>query len=261
MFQLTPIVRNLLVLNIAVFVLGTFLNLDMTEIFGLRFPGASEFAFYQIFTHMFVHAGFGHIFSNMLALIVFGPALEMFWGGRRFLLFYLICGLGASACYLGVETIELYQLRTAIDAYLQNPSFTAFDSFIAEHGNVYYSASLMEFLENFSNYPQSTELIAASKQFALKLYESKVNVPMVGASGAVFGILMAFGMMFPNIELMLLFPPIPIKAKYLVLFYGAYEIYSVIQSAPTDNVAHFAHLGGMLFAFIMIRRWRQRGEI
>lgn len=260
MFQLTPIVRNLLLLNVAVFALGAFLNFNMTEMFGLRFPGSSEFVFYQIFTHMFVHAGFGHIFSNMLALIVFGPALEMFWGGRRFLLFYVICGLGASACYLGVEATELYQLRVAVDAYLQNPEFTAFDSFIAEHGNV-YNTGLMGFLENFGDNPQNAELIAASRQVALNLYEAKASVPMVGASGAVFGILMAFGMMFPNIELMLLFPPIPIKAKYLVLFYGVYEIYSVMQAAPTDNVAHFAHLGGMLFAFIMIRRWRQRGEI
>ncbi len=260
MFQLTPIVRNLLLLNVAVFAFGAFPDVNMTEMFGLRFPGSSEFAFHQIFTHMFVHANFGHIFSNMLALIVFGPALEMFWGGRRFLMFYLICGLGASACYLSVETAELYQLRTAIEAYIQNPGFMAFDGLIAEYGNVYNTA-LMNFVETFGNHPQSAELIAASRQVALDLYEAKANVPMVGASGAVFGILMAFGMIFPNIELMLLFPPIPIKAKYLVLFYGVYEIYSVIQSAPTDNVAHFAHLGGMLFAFILIRRWRQRGEI
>jgi membrane associated rhomboid family serine protease len=260
MFQLTPIVRNLLLLNVAVFALGAFLNLDMAAIFGLRFPGSSEFAFYQIFTHMFIHASFGHIFSNMLALIVFGPALEMFWGSRRFLLFYVICGLGASACYLGVEAFELHQLLASVNAYLQNPGFVAFDSFIAEYGSV-YNIGLMDFLEKFGDNPQNAELIAASKQVVLDFYKAKANVPMVGASGAVFGILMAFGMMFPNTELMLLFPPIPIKAKYLVLFYGIYEIYSVIQAAPTDNVAHFAHLGGMLFAFILIRRWRQRGEI
>ncbi|WP_448519026.1 rhomboid family intramembrane serine protease [Rhodoflexus sp.] len=260
MFQLTPIVRNLLLLNIAVFALGSFLSFDMPAMFGLRFPGSSEFAFYQVFTHMFVHAGFGHIFSNMLALIIFGPALEMFWGSRRFLMFYFICGLGASGCYLAVEAIELYQLRAAVDAYIQNPGFMAFDSFVAQHGSV-YNRGLMGFLENFGDNPQSSEMIAASKQLVLSMYEAKINVPMVGASGAVFGILMAFGMMFPNMELMLLFPPIPVKAKYLVLFYGVYEIYSVIQAAPNDNVAHFAHLGGMLFAFILIRRWRRRGEI
>ncbi|MCS7018240.1 MAG: rhomboid family intramembrane serine protease [Bernardetiaceae bacterium] len=240
--------------------MGALLEVNIASVLGLRFPGSSQFEFYQILTHMFVHAGFGHIFSNMLALIVFGPALEMYWGGRRFLLFYLICGLGASACYLAVEAIELYQFQNAVETYLQNPHFAAFDRLVADFGGI-HSGRLSAFLDDFSNNPDSYELIAASKQIVMDMYENKTNIPMVGASGAVFGILMAFGMMFPNVELILLFPPIPVKAKYLVLFYGIYEIYSVMRAAPTDNVAHFAHLGGMFFAFILIRRWRQRGEI
>lgn len=260
MFQLTPVVRNLLLVNILIFAAERLLEVNMPDLFGLRFPSSSEFAFYQILTHMFVHTGFGHIFSNMLALIVFGPALEMLWGGKRFLLFYLICGLGASACYLAVESFELYQLYAAVDRYLQNPNYAAFDRLVAEFGSI-HNARLTGFLEHFGDNPNSSELIAASKQIALKMYETKLNIPMVGASGAIFGILIAFGMTFPNMELILLFPPIPVKAKYLVLFYGVYEIYSVIKAAPTDNVAHFAHLGGMLFGYILIRQWRKRGEI
>ncbi|MCS6967673.1 MAG: rhomboid family intramembrane serine protease [Cytophagales bacterium] len=260
MFQLTPVARNLLIINVAVFAFGNLLSIDLSKLFGLRFPGSSQFASYQIITHMFVHAGIGHIFSNMLALIVFGPALETYWGSLRFLAFYFICGLGASACYLAVESVQLYQLKSAVEAYLQNPSFIAFDALIAQYGNATHAA-ITSFLNHFGDNPENPHLIAMSKQLALNLYEQKVNIPMVGASGAIFGILMAFGMMFPNIELMLLFPPIPIKAKYFVLLYGVYEIYSVIQAAPSDNIAHFAHLGGMLFAFVLVRYWQKRGEI
>ena len=114
-------------------------------------------------------------------------------------------------------------------------------------------------IEQYAANPDNPQLEEESTYIVETIYEQKANIPMVGASGAIFGILMAFGLLFPNTTLMLLIPPIPIKAKYFVLLYGAYELYSVIQQAPGDNVAHYAHLGGMLIAFILVRVWSKKG--
>jgi membrane associated rhomboid family serine protease len=260
MFQLTPTVRNLLIINVVIFAAGALLNIDFVHLFGLRYIFAETFEPYQIILHMFTHASTMHIFSNMLALVVFGPALEMYWGLKRFLVFYLICGFGASALYSAVEAYELYQFRELVTAYVNNPDYASFERLIAEHGKG-VGRMLYQFIDQFGDRPNDPRLLEQSTSYAVQLYQLKENIPMVGASGAVFGILMAFGMMFPNVQLMLLFPPIPVRAKYLVLFYGLYEVYAVMQAAPSDNVAHFAHIGGMIFAFFMIQRWRKRGEI
>jgi membrane associated rhomboid family serine protease len=135
-----------------------------------------------------------------------------------------------------------------------NPSPEKLHSFLEEHYEGQYNQqAIIEYKRN----PDNPEIIAATKQGLKNIYESIINTPMVGASGAVFGLLLAFGMLFPNTELFLLFFPFPIKAKYFVLFYGAYELYAGVQRVPGDNVAHYAHLGGMLFAFILIKVWQR----
>jgi membrane associated rhomboid family serine protease len=155
----------------------------------------------------------------MFALYMFGPNLERSWGSKRFLNYYLICGLGAFALHEFVVGYQFYQ--------------------------------------DFGTFFPTADLIAPGLSAPLRaslLYQT--FVPVVGASGAVFGILLGFGMLFPNTRLMLLFPPIPIKAKWFVLGYGAIELFMALENNPGDNVAHFAHLGGMIFGFIMIKKWQ-----
>jgi membrane associated rhomboid family serine protease len=216
--QITPIVRNLLFINIGIIFIEYLLKLDLARGFGLYYFGSPLFEPYQLLSYFFLHSNFSHLFGNMLSLFFFGPLLESYMGAKRFLNFYVICGFGASALYMLVNFFEISSLAQSIELFDQSGNQAALDS-------------------------------------AVYAYKVKMATPLVGASGAVFGILMAFAMLFPNMEMMLLFPPIPIKAKYFVGLYGAYEIYSEIWTKVGDNVAHTAHLGGMLFAFILLRYW------
>lgn len=252
--NLTPMVKNLLLINVGVFLIQFILQVDFVNILGLRYFFAETFAPYQLFTHMFVHGGGWHLFTNMFALFIFGPMLESIWGSQRFLVFYLVTGFGASLLYSGIHFAEVRQVENAAQAYMANPDPEALNSFITEHASYAYN-HYYDFINSFADNPDHSGYIKESKRVVNNLYQRQANIPMVGASGAIFGILMAFGMLFPNTKLMLLFPPIPIKAKYFVTFYGVYELYAGFGRVPGDNVAHFAHLGGMLFAFILIKIW------
>ena len=176
-----------------------------------------------------MHANFTHLLFNMFALWMFGKVLENFWGAKRFLTYYMFTGLGAAALHLGVSQYEILNLKSQIN--------TADLNYLLENGK-----SILENNQNYSN------------EFMGKL-NLLVNTPTVGASGAVFGILLAFGMLFPNTLLYIYFA-IPIKAKYFVMIYGLLELYAGLSNNPADNVAHFAHLGGMLFGFILIKYWK-----
>jgi len=253
--SLTPMVKNLLIANVGIFFIGYLLGFDFTAMFGLRYFAAPTFQPYQFVTHMFLHANIGHLFSNMLALFMFGPLLERAWGPKRFLIFYMICGLGAAVLYSFVIYLDLHSLQQAAEAYLLNPSPDLFVQFMRDHAEGFYSHNL-EFIKSFSEQPLSTEYIEESKGFVQSLYTARINTPMVGASGAIFGILMGFGMLFPNTVIMPLFPPIPMKAKYFVGIYGIIELYAGVHRVQGDNVAHFAHIGGMIFAFILIQLWK-----
>ena len=255
--NLTPVVKNLLLLNIILALVQGFFSIDLIDIGGLRYIHAEAFRPYQFFTYMFIHAGFGHIFGNMLALFIFGPWLERTWGAQRFLVFYLVTGIGAGVLYSGINYFETRKVQKAAEYYMVDPNPEKFNQFIVNHW--YLNNDLERMIEQYAANPENPQLREESTYIVERIYEQKANIPMVGASGAVFGILMAFGMLFPNTTLMLLIPPIPIKAKYFVLLYGAYELYAVIQQSPGDNVAHYAHLGGMLFAFILIRIWSKKG--
>jgi membrane associated rhomboid family serine protease len=193
MFNITPLVRTLIIINVVVF-LGQKFSDYVTLYFSLWPVGSSNFEPYQFLTYMFAHSprGFGHIFFNMLAFASFAPILETYWGEKKFLFFYLACGIGAGMIY----------------------------------GTV-----------NYFLFPGN-------------------DVPMLGASGAIYGILMAFGLVFPNMELMLLFPPIPIKAKYMVFVIGGITYFM----DDTGSVAHLAHFGGAFVGFIIINYWKSQGD-
>lgn len=204
------VIKNLLILNGLMFlatVAAPTLGIDLYEHLSLFNYKSDFFRPYQFITHMFMHGGTWHLFLNMFMLWMFGSTLENLWGPKRFLVFYLICGLGAAGFYMLVNTFEINHL-----------------------------------------------LEIGARGAAL----SQINTPMVGASGAGFGVLLAYGMTFPNHYLLLLFPPIPIKAKYLVLIIGAMQLYEAMRNDPTDNVAYLAHLGGMLFGFLLIKYWQRR---
>jgi membrane associated rhomboid family serine protease len=205
-------------------------GIDLAMILGLYFPLSEQFKPLQIVSHIFMHGGFWHLFFNMYALYIFGQVLENVWGPKRFFIYYIITGLGAALIH---ETVIGFQ-------YMQIAESLSYEN-----------------LQQVLN--EGTTLFKQGQGFGdpdmLKL-QILLNTPTVGASGAVFGILLAFGVLFPNTQLMLLIPPMPIKAKYLVMIYGALELYLALTQ-PGSNIAHAAHLGGMLFGYLMIRYWRK----
>ncbi|MBI1287622.1 MAG: rhomboid family intramembrane serine protease [Flavobacteriales bacterium] len=232
---LPPVVKNLIIIN-GLFYLGAITltrnGFPIEDYLALHMPQSVYFRPHQFFTHMFMHdlRDLRHILTNMFALWMFGSAIENVWGGKRFLSYYLITGLGAAALHLGVSEIEFFN----VIKYLSSNQIavlysTTRDQLISQNG--------------FAN-----ELM--NKGWGL------LNQQMVGASGAIFGILMAFGMMFPNNRIFFIFFPIPIKAKYLVAGFGIWELYRGLSNNP-DGIAHFAHLGGMLFGYILIRYWQR----
>ncbi len=234
--SIPPVVKNLIIINVLM-LLATFVlervGIDLYTYLGLYFPLSEKFRLHQIFTHMFMHGGLTHLFFNMFALYMFGRVLESVWGPKRFLIFYLVTGIGAAVLHSLVNFIEYKHVTSQI-----SPEQVAY---VKEAGYNLWTEG-----KNFSD-PLLGKL------------NMVLNTPTVGASGAVFGILLGFGMLFPNTQLMLLFPPIPIKAKYFVIGYGAIELYLGI-SQPGSNVAHFAHLGGMLFGYFMIKYWNKNSK-
>ncbi len=259
MFRLTPAVKAILIINFALFLIEAFLRFPLGDIFGMRVIFSDDFAIYQPFTYMWMHGGFGHIFGNMLAVFFFGPMLETVWGSKRFVQFYLICGLGAGALFGIADFVEKYPLKQDAERYIENPNPGDFYTFILDHDvrdiGAYREFEVMyQLSEEYDENPNSQTLARQTVNWVREIYNVNVDRNMVGASGAVFGILLAFAMLFPNTMIYIYFL-FPVKAKYLVLFYGLYELYSEFQRTPGDNVAHLAHLGGMLVAFILLKAW------
>tara|TARA_B100001750_G_scaffold247221_1_gene272233 strand:+ start:4395 stop:5186 length:792 start_codon:yes stop_codon:yes gene_type:complete len=258
MFQLTPAAKNILIINGIIYILSDFIGLRsyIIENFGMRYFHSENFQPYQILTYMWVHGGFGHLFSNMFSVLVFAPILERVWGSKKFLIYYLITGIGAGILYSGINYYENYSFEIKVKSYEQNPSPESFRKLVLNNSSEYYN-QLYDFIDSYEQNPSNSN-DNLSIAYANDLLKVKSDVPMVGASGAVFGILLAFAMLFPNMELMLLFFPIPVKAKYLVLVYGIYELWSEINRMPGDNVAHFAHLGGMLIGYLILKYWKRK---
>jgi membrane associated rhomboid family serine protease len=233
-FGIPPVVKNIILINVlmlmADYAAKSVFGSDLTMILGLYFPKSQQFMPLQIVTHMFMHGGLLHLFFNMYALYIFGQVLENVWGPKRFFIYYIICGLGAALTH---ETVIAFQYNHLV----QNLSPENLQIVLNE-GTAYIKEGKV-----------FTEETMKSLQFLL-------NTPTVGASGAVFGILLAFGVLFPNTQLMLIFPPVSIRAKYVVLIYGGIELYLALTQ-PGSNIAHAAHLGGMLFGYLLIRYWRK----
>jgi membrane associated rhomboid family serine protease len=229
--SLTPVVKNLLIINVIFFVATLVLanTFDLSKWLAVYYIDSMQFRPWQILTYMFMHASFGHIFFNMFALFMFGPILEYSLGSKRFLNFYFACGVGAILLQMVVQGLQVHGITGTFT--MPHP--------ITDQTYIQYSGGVM--------------------QAAQKLYEI-YNSPLVGASGAIFGILVAFGVLYPNMELLIFFIPIPIKAKYVVSVYVLYEIYDAVAPTSGDNVAHIAHLGGALFGFILIKIWGVKGS-
>ena len=241
-FKTLPVViKNLLIIN-GLFFLGTItlrnFGIDLVQLLGLYLPGSPNFAPYQFITHMFMHSvsNPGHIFMNMFMLWMFGNSLENFWGAKRFLTFYMITGLGAGFLYVGVNYVEAMMLKDQLLSAGMSQSDLAN---LITTGR-YNSAILAEVGES-----------------ALRNYFMAYNTPVIGASGAVYGVLMAFGMLFPNVKIYIYFL-FPIKAKWLVIILGGIEFFQGLNP-DGSNIAHFAHLGGMIFAYILIKYWKKKG--
>ncbi len=217
MRNIPVVTKNLLIINILVFI-ATYvlrgLNIDLNDILGLHFFLASDFRIWQFFTYMFMHGGFTHILMNMFMLWMFGMVVENVWGPKKFLFYYIVCGVGAGLCQ------ELAQ----------------------------YGTYLVEGLAHFDSVWIGTTVLP------MNVYLNMMNT--VGASGAIYGVLLAFGMLFPEERMFIIPIPIPIKAKWIVMGSIVVELFSAIGTS-NDGVAHLAHLGGMLFGFILIRYWKK----
>jgi len=229
-----PVVKNLIMINVLMlliyFAAESIFSVDLNRVLGLYFPKSEHFMPVQILSHMFLHGGIAHLFFNMYALYIFGQVLEGVWGPKRFLIYYMVCGLGAALVHETVIGIEYARY-----VHLLDPD------------------QLQLVLEEGSQYLSQGQVFSDDTSQKLQIL---LNTPTVGASGAVFGVLLAFGVLFPNTQLLLIIPPMPIKAKYLVMAYGAIELFLAF-SQPGSNIAHAAHLGGMLFGYLLIRYWRK----
>lgn len=210
--SIPPVTKNLIIINI-LFWLATLvlprINIDLVSLLGLHYFQASHFNLIQLVSYMFIHDpySFTHVFFNMFSVYMFGRVLEQVWGSKRFLIYYIVTGIGAAIVQ---EIVWYFQFHEAIQAIP----------------------------------------VEIRPEILNKLIT-------IGASGAVFGILLAFGMLFPNVPLFMLFIPIPIKAKYFVIFYGILELFLGVGNFSGDNVAHFAHLGGMIFGYFLIKFWKK----
>lgn len=221
-FQLIPpVIKNLVILNVLVFIAQkTFENnasFNIENLFALHDIHSVYFKPHQLITYMFLHGGWDHIFFNMFALWMFGSVLENFWGPKRFLFFYITCGIGSALLHLAILYREMAPIMEELSRYPIDQQ--------------------QEYLYN-PNFP--------------------VNGATLGASGAVFGCLAAFGYLFPNSQMFILPIPFPIKAKWFVLFYGGMELYLGIQNSAGDNVAHWAHIGGAIVGILIVIYWKKR---
>jgi membrane associated rhomboid family serine protease len=254
--NITPVVQNLLLLNIILFIVSKFLFQPLNEWFALYYIQSSYFKPFQFLTYMFMHADFWHLFSNMFGLLIFGPLLEQFLGPKKLLTLWMVCGVGSGALYGGYSAYQMSVLKDKVEMFKENPDPEYFNKIVIENKG-YFKPSIFDFVDDYSRNPLDSENISHAINTLDAITTIKGNMPMVGASGALFGILIAFGMLFPNTQLFLLFPPMPVKAKYLVSFYGLYTIYNVLVNNPTDNVAHFAHLSGLFIGGILVYWWKK----
>lgn len=236
MNRLTDAIKHLIIINIIVFIAPQLLQLDFTNILALHFPKNQNFGFWQYATHLFMHGSFAHILFNMYGLWAFGTPLEQMWGKKKFLFFYFSAGLGAGIIY---TLINYYQFINLFELFV-NAGLT--DSEIT---SILTSGS--------TNDPR---VISAVTQEDFNKITSLYNTPAVGASGAVYGVLVAFGLYFKDAKLALLFFPVPIAAKYFIPLMIIGDLFFGMTKYSVGNIAHFAHVGGALIGFIIAYYWK-----
>ena len=210
--NIPPVTRNLILVNVLMFIATIFNENFMIGTFGLFYPSSTYYHWWQVITHMFMHGGFWHIFFNMYTLFIFGVVVERIIGSKKFLFFYFVCGLGAAALQMGTQWIEMQM-------FMNSDSASALENIVA-----------------------------------LK------TTPTVGASGAIYGVLIGYAMLFPDSRMTLIFPPVTLSAKWMVIIFAGIELFTGVFGF-VDGVAHFAHLGGMLIGWLLIRWWRHRGVL
>ncbi|MDO4165461.1 MAG: rhomboid family intramembrane serine protease [Bacteroides sp.] len=237
MNNLPTVTKNLLIINVLMFlatIVAQTYNIELDDYLGLHFVLAENFNAAQLITYMFMHGGFTHVFFNMFAVWMFGRILEQVWGPRRFLFYYLACGIGAALIQEVVVGIQYWSLTSGLSPDVIDR--------VRDEG--------FKIIQQGMNYSDPT----------LGSLNIVLNGTTVGASGAVYAILLGFGVLFPN-QSMFIFPlPFPIKAKYFVAGYALIELWAGFANNPSDNVAHFAHLGGMLFGFFIIMYWKKKNR-
>ncbi|MCT4616186.1 MAG: rhomboid family intramembrane serine protease [Marinifilaceae bacterium] len=260
-FALTPVVKNILIINLLLFIADNILEsgfgIRISEYLGLHFPESERFNAFQFLSYMFLHADINHIFVNMLAVFFFGRTLESKWGSQRFLSFYLITGIGAGLIHLCVGWINYASMTSIINDFNNTANAETFNLFIKKFICPYRTEYTTNIINALNDFPDNQNAIKHAQDVLYGSLQYNINIPTIGASGSVFGILLGFGMLFPNAEIFLMFIPIPIKAKYMVIGYGLIELYSGIYNSG-DNIAHFAHLGGMLFGIIVLYYWKKK---
>jgi membrane associated rhomboid family serine protease len=242
--NIPQVTKNILLLNVMLYIVSHILlstshgNIDLFSVLSAHYVNSVFFEPYQIISHMFMHSpqDFLHILFNMLILVMFGAHLERLWGPKRFFIFYISCGLGAFALYNAMGVMELHNLKNQLIS-------SGYDIHSLHH----------QFLTNNLS---DIKLLSDNSQYLLQNYFDYNNSTMLGASGALFGVLAGFAFLFPNTELMLIFPPIPIKAKFLIGGYIALEIFQSLKN-PHDQIAHLAHVGGAIIGIIIISIWRR----
>lgn len=257
--SLPPVVKNLLIINVIMFLASWMmptilfrwgLDVRLEDLLGMHYFASEKFNLIQILTYMFMHAPYpniAHIFFNMFALFMFGPILEHVWGSRKFLIFYLVTGIGAGIVQQVFWHIEMGSLFSAMDVAISTGSID----------------SLAPYYDTLSRYFRFSGEISQIHTADIMVMKTELQNALltIGASGAIFGILLAFGWLFPEERLFLIFVPIPIKARYFVAGYAVLELFLGVASFKGDSVAHFAHLGGMLFGILLILYWRQKGRL
>ncbi len=250
-------VKNLLIINglffLATYVFGT-QGIDLYQIFGLHYVLAEDFRPWQVISYMFMHGDFTHIFFNMFALWMFGATLENHWGTKRFLIYYFVTGIGAAAIHYAIVAFQIQGDVLLINQFLNNPSLEAYQYLVTNCSSESLRITFEKNLEIFQDNPLAINEITNATALIRESFLNSFNI--VGASGSVFGLLLAFGMTFPNAVIYIYFI-LPLKAKWFVMIYGGLELFFGVTGTQA-GVAHFAHLGGMLFGILLILYWRKQ---
>jgi len=262
--KMTETVKQLLIINVIFYIASNTITPVANDFLALYIPISNQFYWWQPLTHMFMHAqmpNLMHIFFNMFGLVMFGSALEQFWGPKKFIFFYLSCGLGAALLHTGMNYYEFYSILEPVkDLNFTKEELHLIMNVDFREGTLYKGDLLYNAIEPILNTPNRIALMNQDKFKAIFDAAVHVNTPAVGASGALYGVIVAFAFMFPNAELMLLFLPIPIKAKYFVPVLVLGDLFMGLKGTSifgSGGIAHFAHVGGALCGFVIMWIWKK----